>query len=82
MALADIGHGVRAELVYYDGEPRGVDYWHECDGTQRVGWIPLKPWSHLGWDLVQADPLTVSPSALCRRCGHHGFIRGGVWVPA
>lgn len=28
------------------------------------------------------DPLTLSPSLLCRSCGHHGFIRQGKWVPA
>jgi len=32
--------------------------------------------------LVSADPLTVAPSLLCRRCEHHGWIREGRWVPA
>lgn len=31
------------------------------------------------WDLIQEDPLTLSPSLLCRRCGSHGFIRNGRW---
>lgn len=31
-------------------------------------------------ELVSEDPLTVSPSLLCPRCGHHGFIRDGRWV--
>ena len=26
--------------------------------------------------------LTLSPSVLCRRDGHHGFVRDGKWVPA
>lgn len=30
-------------------------------------------------ELVQADPLTISPSLLCPRCGHHGHIREGRW---
>ncbi len=34
------------------------------------------------WDVVNATPLTLSPSLLCRTCGHHGFIRDGKWVPA
>jgi hypothetical protein len=28
------------------------------------------------------EHLTISPSVLCRACGHHGFIRDGRWVPA
>jgi hypothetical protein len=28
------------------------------------------------------EHLAVSPSLLCRTCGHHGFIREGRWVPA
>lgn len=34
------------------------------------------------WKVEAPDPLTVSPSILCRTCGHHGFIRNGKWVPA
>lgn len=34
------------------------------------------------WQVESWEPLTLSPSLLCRRCGDHGFIRGGVWVPA
>lgn len=34
------------------------------------------------WTVESEDPLTISPSVLCRRCGHHGFIREGRWVPA
>lgn len=32
--------------------------------------------------LESIEPLTVSPSLLCRRCGNHGFIRESRWVPA
>lgn len=35
------------------------------------------PW----WKVEQWEPLTLSPSLLCR-CGDHGYIRNGVWVPA
>lgn len=34
------------------------------------------------WTVESWDPLTISPSVLCRRCGDHGFIRNGKWVPA
>jgi hypothetical protein len=34
------------------------------------------------WQLHSLEPLDVSPSLLCRTCGHHGFIRQGAWVPA
>lgn len=29
--------------------------------------------------LVQADPLTISPSLGCRSCDSHGFIENGRW---
>jgi hypothetical protein len=31
------------------------------------------------WQLVSAEPLTISPSLLCLDCGAHGFIEGGRW---
>jgi hypothetical protein len=34
------------------------------------------------WQVNSFDPLTVSPSLLCRACGDHGFIREGKWIPA
>jgi hypothetical protein len=34
------------------------------------------------WQLNSLEPLDVSPSLLCTTCGHHGFIKGGRWVPA
>jgi hypothetical protein len=33
------------------------------------------------WTVESLDPLTISPSVLCRGCGDHGFIRDGRWVP-
>ena len=32
--------------------------------------------------VVSWEPLTLEPSLLCRRCGDHGWVRGGRWVPA
>ena len=34
------------------------------------------------WTIVQEEPLTVTPSILCKECGLHGFITDGKWVPA
>lgn len=34
------------------------------------------------WTVESLDPLTISPSLLCRLCGDHGFIRNGRWEPA
>ena len=34
------------------------------------------------WTVESWDPLTLSPSLLCKLCGDHGFIREGRWVPA
>jgi len=42
-------------------------------------WIPFSA-GH--WTLESVEPLTLSPSLLCTRCGRHGFVRGGKWVEA
>lgn len=34
------------------------------------------------WVVESWEPLTLSPSLLCRTCGDHGFIRGGRWERA
>lgn len=34
------------------------------------------------WQIVQEEPLTLSPSVLCTQCGNHGFIRDGKWIEA
>lgn len=36
------------------------------------------------WQLISLHPLHVEPSLLCKaeKCGDHGHIRGGRWVPA
>ena len=34
------------------------------------------------WRVESWEPLTLSPSLLCRACGRHGFIRGGLWAEA
>lgn len=34
------------------------------------------------WTVESWEPLTLSPSLLCMRCGDHGFVRNGQWVVA
>lgn len=56
----------------------------ECYGSVRFA---LPEMAALGdaaptWQVQSWDPLTLSPSILCRECGAHGFVREGRWVPA
>jgi hypothetical protein len=82
-----LGSDCHCVLVRRDGDLWGLDFYHRRpDGLACFGWIPLEP--HSGpdaWTLDSLDPLTVSPSILCRgkACGDfHGFIRNGGWVSA
>lgn len=34
------------------------------------------------WNVVQDEPLTLTPSVLCRGCGDHGSVQNGKWVRA
>lgn len=34
------------------------------------------------WTVILEEPLTLTPSILCRSCGSHGWIEGGRWRPA
>lgn len=76
----DIGHDVSVQRRYIDGQLMGVAYRHPCRDGQFEAWVHVD--GPGAWDLVQADPLTVTPSFLCRICGHHGFITEGRWAPA
>lgn len=53
----------------------GPDEW--CSGTI---WTSPQNGRPL-WKVLRENPLTLTPSVLCR-CGHHGWIRGGAWHPA
>lgn len=76
--LEDLGHGVAIQRMRINGRLEGLAYFHgDCQS-----YIPLKPENAEGWDVISEDPLTLSPSVLCRSCGFHGFIRGGKWMPA
>lgn len=81
--VLDLGSGLTAELRLLDGELMGVELIHKAaSGGKCSGgaWLPVTGPDR--WELVSRDPLTLSPSILCRGCGLHGFIREGKWVPA
>jgi hypothetical protein len=79
----DIGHGVSVQKRYLDGVLHGIAYRHTCNGRpDSPDFLSVKPEWADGWNVVSLDPLTLSPSVLCRTCQLHGFIRDGRWVPA
>ena len=88
--FVDIGDDHEVQLREWEGEVAGLQYRHKRpDGTPCEGWIHFKgtKWAEVsgdreGWTLHSLDPLTLSPSLLCRACGDHGFIRDGKWVKA
>ena len=48
----------------------------DVEGVRRVfGDKPI-------WQVNSWEPLTLSPSIVCRECNDHGFIREGKWVRA
>lgn len=89
-AGVDIGHNVRivyttigahspGGLIEYhytpEGRECGVSVLFDLDGVRHA--FPDRS----VWTVVRLEPLTLTPSVLCRRCGHHGRIRGGRWEP-
>lgn len=80
----DLGNGVFIARMFIDGKLEGLAYCHPSTNGECRSYVPLRnryQWEH-GWDLLSEQPLTISPSLLCRTCGNHGFIRSGKWVPA
>lgn len=74
-------HGLIVDHLDPEGEP--------CSGgvVFRPSEAHLEAWNWGGrgaefWELQSIDPLTVGGSLLCARCGDHGFITGGRWIPA
>lgn len=86
----DIGHGMWISFsVDMDGHECGLLEWHDCTHDFCAGGItfdndaghrvhPQGPF----WTLESREPLTLSPSILCRTCHRHGYIRESRWVPA
>lgn len=63
-------------------------YSHFCDSpeghwarSERFSEATLLPLGPEGWMVTSHDPLTITPSILCRHCGCHGFITAGEWIP-
>lgn len=90
----DLGDGHSIIFSEYEGEKRvGANVKHppvegRCSGD---GWISFagRSWANSfdertipTWKIESEDPITLSPSILCRACGDHGFVRDGKWVRA
>lgn len=87
--VLDLGHDVRIMFtVRADGGPRvGLIESHrspdgrECGGSVTFDVPEAEGLRGPRWTVHSMDPLHIEPSVLCS-CGHHGWIRGGAWVPA
>ena len=85
----DLGHGVSwSRVVDQEENWIGILEWHICKDPDRLtpGGVYFENAPHdvhgARWTVESLDPLTISPSVLCRSCGLHGFIRDGRWIPA
>lgn len=89
----DIGCGHKIKFTNYKDDPcAGLRDKHlrPDNGQECQGFIAIKDgaWANEfngdipKWAMESKDPLTLSPSILCRTCGDHGFIREGKWVKA
>ncbi len=89
----DLGDGHTLVFASYEGQARvGATVLHAAaDGSKCTGWIAFagRSWAQgfgpdaiATWTVESPEPLTLSPSILCRTCGDHGFVRGGKWVRA
>lgn len=70
-----------------DGSKAGIYEWHrDPQGQWCAGYIlfaqPHESHTRPSWTVESEQPLTLSPSVLCRACNNHGWIREGRWVPA
>lgn len=89
----DLGDDHTLKYANYEGQDRvGANIAHKRpDGADCVGWIAFagRAWANsfspgaiATWAVESDDPLTLSPSILCRGCGDHGYVRNGKWVRA
>jgi hypothetical protein len=90
----EIGDGVTITLVEWtdpstgETEIVGLNEAHkDKQGNRCMGWVLFAGTAYAegmqpAWTVERANPLTLSPSILCRSCGNHGFIREGRWVSA
>jgi hypothetical protein len=84
--VVDLGGGYRYSFTERDGVRTGLimehprpDNGETCNGA--IDFEPHGTPSH-SWKVESWDPLTLSPSLLCRLCGRHGFLRENKWVDA
>lgn len=88
----DLGDGHTLTFAQYEGEVSGCSIAHKRpDGSDCDGWIAFagRAWARsfgagqiATWTVESENPLTLSPSVLCRVCGDHGFVRAGRWEKA
>lgn len=69
----DLGHGHRMSWIDWNSDKELNPQWRDIAPIKHEGSV---------WQVVQEEPLTISPSLLCKRCGDHGFIQNGRWTPA
>lgn len=86
--LIDIGDGHAIELREFAGEIAALDLHHPGCASPAFISFTGRSWARqfngniTTWEVEQDNPLTLSPSLLCRACGDHGFIRNGRWERA
>ena len=73
--------GTRHLYGYIETHPR-PDTGEPCEGAVNVKYPGRVGPAHPLWTIVQADPLTLTPSILCQTCHAHGWVRNGLWVDA
>ena len=76
----DVGEGQLVQVL----AGGGVLWEHDTLPGYAVPRHMVSPKSGAVWQILEADPLTLSPSLHCDRalggCGIHGFVRNGRWV--
>lgn len=90
LGIHDLGHDVKIMFeVRTEGGPRvGLIESHrtpdgrECSGSVTFDVPEAEGLPGPRWTVESWEPLTLSPSILCRGCGWHGWIRNGRWEPA
>jgi len=84
----DLGEGHSYEPTEYKGEFCGILWKHPaCPDYEHIpftggAWANEFKNGITTWECESKNPLTLSPSLLCRACNTHGFIRNGKWVQA
>lgn len=85
MKPLDLGGGHRFEFTENRaGEVAGGIHYHPTPdrSAECAGAVTFRGKGQDGrpeWDVVSLEPLTLSPSLLCRSCNVHGYIRNGRW---